>query len=385
MDGAGFLLFAREQRASGKAGGADDEELYEDWEDLAPAKQREYNDRAARKAAAKAGEKKPAGAVGSKPAPAPPLKTGPAGPSSAAPSPRDPTVKSTAKPTPAASVAAPTADKPGVPKPGVLKPSVSPSSSDAKATVGPAKLKFKQAATVAPSPSAPKPAPKKPRPAFDLFVLEAFAKLRESGADDAPAVDLSSLSEERLRTVCRLVFSNNTYGTDKSRSELQTAAAKYLEDGDAHALRFRKACAQADAKALWKAMGADERQPYEDKVRSHARERAGLAGVRACFSAPPRRAVSTQLRPPPGGVGEAWTSLPPLWLWKGRPYAALAALAAFVAPCAPPTASASPLSLSVCAPCARPSPSLAGAGGACRIPRGHRGASGAGPLTRASG
>ena len=154
MDGAGFLLFAREQRASGKARGADDEELYEDWEDLAPAKQREYNDRAARKAAAKAGEKKPAGAVGSKPAPAPPLKTGPAGPSSAAPSPRDPTVKSTAKPTPAASVAAPTADKPGVPKPGVLKPSVSPSSSDAKATVGPAKLKFKQAATVAPSPRA---------------------------------------------------------------------------------------------------------------------------------------------------------------------------------------------------------------------------------------
>ena len=277
MDGAGFLLFAREQRASGKAGGADDEELYEDWEDLAPAKQREYNDRAARKAAAKAGEKKPAGAVGSKPAP---LKSGPAGPSSAAPSPRDPPVKSTAKPTTAASAAAPTAAKPGVLKPGVLKPSVSPSSSDVMATVGPAKLKFKQAATAAPSPSAPKPAPKKPRPAFDLFVLEAFAKLRESGADDAP-VDPSTLSEERLRTVCRLVFSDNTYGTDKSRSELQADAKKYLESSDAAALRFRKACAQADAKALWKAMGVDERQPYEDKVRT----RASAPGSPACARA----------------------------------------------------------------------------------------------------
>ena len=184
-------------------------------------------------------------------------------------------MKSTAKPTTAANAAAPTAAKPGV-----LKPSVSPSSSDVMATVGPAKLKFKQAATAAPSPSAPKPAPKKPRPAFDLFVLEAFAKLRESGADDAP-VDPSTLSEERLRTVCRLVFSDNTYGTDKSRSELQADAKKYLESSDAAALRFRKACAQADAKALWKAMGVDERQPYEDKVRT----RASAPGSPACARA----------------------------------------------------------------------------------------------------
>lgn len=305
MDGAGFLLFAREQRASGKAGGADDEELYEDWEDLAPAKQREYNDRAARKAAAKAGEKKPAGAVGSKPAPV--FKSGPAGPSSAAPSPRDPPVKSTAKPTTAASAAAPTAAKPGVLKPGVLKPSVSPSSSDVMATVGPAKLKFKQAATAAPSPSAPKPAPKKPRPAFDLFVLEAFAKLRESGADDA-SVDQSTLSEERLRTVCRLVFSDNTYGTDKSRSELQADAKKYLESSDAAALRFRKACAQADAKALWKAMGVDERQPYEDKVRT----RASAPGSPACARAmAPRLGAQHPHSCGPRGGGKRGLRFPP--------------------------------------------------------------------------
>lgn len=242
-DPVGFLLFVKEVRASGKARGANDEELFEDWEELAPAKQREYNDRAQRKAANAAAKKPPTA-----------TKTEAGGGVGAVHSPRDAARKGSGSSTGTTSNTAPIQPNRGC---------VS-STSSTLAAVAPLK-KFKHVAMAPlPTPTAGQP-PKKPRPAFDLYVLKAFSELKAEACAEAP-IDLGLMTDERLRTVCRLVFANSRYDADKSRNDLVSEVSQYLAEGGKARLRFKKAAVQADAKTMWKAMSDTEKLPYEEQA-----------------------------------------------------------------------------------------------------------------------
>ena len=252
----GFLLFCREMAASGK--GTDRELLEEDWDDLSAVKKREYNERAAKKAA-----NKPAGALkktfgtlsargsadGQSPKPSA---------SASSPKGKDTAAQSKPKHPPAASASA--SSKLAGPKLSEGEGAASSSS-----VAGPPKLKHKQAVVAAP-PSSPDKAvaPKKPRNAVDLYVLEAFAELKKRGVAQLDPPDLGAVAEERLRKVLNLVAADPKFAEGKSRAELLGAASERIASAGG-LLRWEKANAQLDAKERWKTMPPEERRPFEEQ------------------------------------------------------------------------------------------------------------------------